>query len=384
MSIVPIRSQDQDSAEIAWFAPLCSDDYRHLGVPDGDLRSSWENTRQIAQTADRLGYRNILCPSSYQVGQDTSSFVAAMAPLTEQMNFLAAIRCGEVQPIMLARTVATLDHMLKGRLILNVISSDFPGETASNEYRYRRSWEVVEILKQAWTQETINYQGEIYNFQNLATDPVKPYQTGGPLLYFGGYSPQAVDLCAAHCDVYLMWPEKKEELANRMRTVHERAQHYGRVIDYGLRVHMIVRDTEAEAREYADELVSQLDDDIGRKIRERALDAKNFGVSIQTQNLALSDEHGFVEPHLWTGVGRARSGCGAALVGSVDQVLSKIEDYQKMGIRAFIFSGYPHLDECQIFGEKVLPHLKTCSMPQLYGRVPSQTPATPLGQGVRR
>ncbi len=384
MSVVPIRSQDHDCAEIAWFAPLCSDDYRHLGVPDGDLRSSWDHTRQIAQTADRLGYRNILCPSSYQVGQDTLSFVAGMAPLTEQMNFLAAIRCGEVQPIMLARTVATLDHMLKGRLILNVISSDFPGETASNEYRYRRSWEVVEILKQAWTQETINYQGEIYNFQNLATDPVKPYQTGGPLLYFGGYSPQAVDLCAAHCDVYLMWPEKKEELANRMRTVHERAQHYGRVIDYGLRVHMIVRDTEVEARQYADELVSQLDDDIGRKIRERALDAKNFGVSIQTQNLALSDEHGFVEPHLWTGVGRARSGCGAALVGSVDQVLSKIEDYQKMGIRAFIFSGYPHLDECQIFGEKVLPHLKTCSMPQLYGRVPSQTPATPLGQGVRR
>ncbi len=384
MSVVPIKSQDHDAAEVAWFAPLCSDDYRHLGVPDGDLRSSWENTRAIAQAADRLGFRNILCPSSYQVGQDTLSFVAAMAPLTERMNFLAAIRCGEMQPIMLARTVATLDHLLQGRLILNVISSDFPGETASNDYRYRRSWEVVEILKQAWTQETIDYQGEIYNFKNLSTDPVKPYQQGGPLLYFGGYSPQAVDLCAAHCDVYLMWPEKKEELANRMRTVHARAQHYGRVIDYGLRVHMIVRDTEAEAKEYAEELVSQLDDDIGRQIRERALDAKNFGVSIQTQNLAMSDEHGYVEPHLWTGVGRARSGCGAALVGSVDQVLSKIEDYQKMGIRAFIFSGYPHLDECQIFGEKVLPHLKTCSMPHVYGRVPTQTPATPLGQGVRR
>ena len=384
MTVVPIKSQDQDRAEVAWFAPLCSDDYRHLGVPEGDLRSSWENTRQIAETADRLGYRNILCPSSYQVGQDTLSFVAAMAPLTQRMNFLAAIRCGEVQPIMLARTVATLDHMLQGRLILNVISSDFPGETASNDYRYRRSWEVVEILKQAWTRETIDYEGQIYNFKNLSTDPVKPYQTGGPLLYFGGYSPQAVDLCAAHCDVYLMWPEKKEALAERMRTVHARAQHYGRVIDYGLRVHMIVRDTEAEAQEYAEELVSQLDDDIGRQIRERALDAKNFGVSIQTQNLALSDEHGYVEPHLWTGVGRARSGCGAALVGSVDQVLSKIEDYQKMGIRAFIFSGYPHLDECQIFGEKVLPHLKTCSMPEVYGRVPTQTPATPLGQGVRR
>lgn len=383
MSVVPIKSQDHNSAEVAWFAPLCSDDYRYLGVPDGDLRSSWANTRAIAQMADRLGFRNILCPSSYQVGQDTLSFVAAMAPLTEQINFLAAIRCGEVQPIMLARAVATLDHMLQGRLILNVISSDFPGETASNEYRYRRSWEVVEILKQAWTREKIHYEGQIYNFTNLSTDPVKPYQQGGPLLYFGGYSPLAVDLCAAHCDVYLMWPEKKEELANRMRIVNARAQHYGRVIDYGLRVHMIVRDTEAEARDYAEELVSQLNDDFGRQIRERALDAKNFGVSIQTQNLALSDEHGYVEPHLWTGVGRARSGCGAALVGSVDQVLSKIEDYQKMGIRAFIFSGYPHLDECRIFGEKVLPHLKTCSLPHVYGRVPAQIPVTPLGRGVR-
>jgi alkanesulfonate monooxygenase len=303
--------------------------------------------------------------------------------LTERINFLAAIRCGEVQPIMLARTVATLDHMLQGRLILNVISSDFPGETASNEYRYRRSWEVVEILKQAWTRDTIDYDGQIYSFKNLSTDPVKPYQQGGPLLYFGGYSPPAVDLCAAHCDVYLMWPEKKEELANRMRTVHERAQHYGRVIDYGLRVHMIVRDTEAEAKDYAEELVSQLDDDIGRQIRARALDAKNFGVSIQTQNLAMADDEGYIEPNLWTGVGRARSGCGAALVGSVDQVLTKIEDYQKMGIRAFIFSGYPHLDECQIFGTKVLPHLKTCSMPHLYGRVTGEVPATPLGQGVR-
>jgi len=384
MSIVPIKSGALNAAEVAWFAPLCSDDYRHLGVPEGDFRSSWENTSAIAQTADRLGYRNILCPSSYQVGQDTLTFVAGMAPLATRMNFLAAIRCGEVQPIMLARTVATLDHMLKGRLILNVISSDFPGETASNEYRYQRSWEVVEILKQAWTQDEINFEGQIYNFKGLSTDPVKPYQTGGPLLYFGGYSPAAVDLCAAHCDVYLMWPETEDALANHMRTVHARAQHYGRVIDYGLRVHMIVRDTEQEAKDYAEELVSQLDDEIGRQIRARALDAKNFGVSLQAKNLAMADSSGYIEPHLWTGIGRARSGCGAALVGSVDQVLSKIERYMKMGIRAFIFSGYPHLQECEIFGTKVLPHLKTCSMPEVYGRVPSQTPATPLGIGLRR
>jgi alkanesulfonate monooxygenase len=384
MSIVPVKGAALQGAEVAWFAPLCSDDFRHLGVPEGDLRSNWANTSQITKRADDLGFRNILCPSSYQVGQDTLSFVAAMAPQIKQMNMLAAIRCGEVHPAMLARTVATLDHMLEGRLTLNVISSDFPGETADSAYRYRRSWEVVEILKQAWTQDDINYEGQIYQIKGLSTAPVKPYQTnGGPLLYFGGYSPDALALCGAHCDTYLMWPEPKEVLAQRMRDVHAQAEKYGRVLDYGLRVHMIVRDTEAQAREYARELVSKLDDGKGREIRARALDAKSLGVSLQSANRDIADDEGYIEPRLWTGIGRARSGCGAALVGSVDQVLSAIHDYMKMGIRAFIFSGYPHLQECEIFGSKVLPQLKTVSLAQEYGRVPASTPATPLGVGVR-
>ena len=385
MQVVPIRGEGLAGAEVAWFAPLCSDDFRHLGVPQGDLRSSWENTSRIVLRAEQHGFRNVLCPSSYQVGQDTLSFVAAMAPLTSRINLLAAIRCGEMHPAMLARTVATLDHMLEGRLTLNVISSDFPGEKADSDYRYRRSFEVVEILKQAWTQDEINYQGQIYQLQGLTTDPVRPYQqNGGPLLYFGGYSPPALELCGAHCDVYLMWPETREILAQRMRDVHARAAHYGRVLDYGLRIHMIVRDTEAEAREYARELVSQLDDEKGREIRARALDAGSLGVSTQARSRELADIEGYIEPHLWTGVGRARSGCGAALVGSVDQVLSEIHAYQKMGIRAFIFSGYPHLDECDIFGSKVLPQLQTCSLAHAYGRIPASTPATPLGLGTRR
>jgi len=384
MSIVPVKGQDIQGAEVAWFAPLCSDDFRHLGVPDGDLRSSWANTSRIVQKAEELGFRNILCPSSYQVGQDTLTFAAAVAPMTKRMNLLAAIRCGEVHPAMLARTVATLDHILEGRLTLNVISSDFPGQQEDSAYRYRRSWEVVEILKQAWTQDEINYDGEIYKLKGLSTDPVRPYQTQGPLLYFGGYSPDALALCGAHCDTYLMWPEPKDVLAQRMRDVHAQAAKHNRVLDYGLRVHMIVRDTEAEAREYARELVSKLDDGKGHEIRNRALDAKSLGVALQSQNREIADEEGYIEPHLWTGVGRARSGCGAALVGSVDQVLSEIHDYMKMGIRAFIFSGYPHLNECEIFGTKVLPQLTTVSLAQEYGRVPATTPPTPLGTGVRK
>ncbi|QFT62114.1 LLM class flavin-dependent oxidoreductase [Roseivivax sp. THAF30] len=385
MSIVPVTSADLDAAEVSWFAALCSDDYQYLGVPEGRLRSSWDHCSTILKEAERQGFRNILCPSSYQVGQDVLSFVAAGSQVTSDINMLAAIRCGEMQPIMLARTIATIDHMMKGRLTLNVISSDFPGEKADSAFRYQRSREVVEILKQAWTQDEINYEGEVYTFKNLWTDPAKPYQqNGGPLLYFGGYSPHALELCGQHCDVYLMWPEPEEQLAQRMRDVNAVAERYGRTLDYGLRVHMIVRDTEQEAREYADHIVSKLDDELGQLIRERAHDASSLGVSHQARARELADQYGYVEPGLWTGVGRARSGCGAALVGSVDQVMSKIERYKQMGIRAFIFSGYPHLDECRIFGEKVLPELKTCSLPHAYGRVPSETPNTPLGEGDRK
>ena len=384
MTIVPITSPDLDAVEVSWFSALCSDDYQFLGQPDGSLRSSWDHCSTIVKTAEEHGFRNILCPSSYQVGQDTLSFVAGCAPITDQINMLAAVRCGEMQPIMLARTIATLDHMMHGRLTVNIISSDFPGEKADSTFRYQRSREVVEILKQAWTQDEINYQGEVYNFQGLTTDPAKPYQTGGPLLYFGGYSPAALELCGQHCDVYLMWPEPKEQIAERMKAVNAVAERYNRTLDYGLRVHVIVRDTEAEAKEYADYIVSKLDDGHGRKIRERALDSTSLGVSHQAKNRDIADEFGYVEPHLWTGVGRARSGCGAAIVGSADQVLSELEAYQKMGIRAFILSGYPHIEECKHFGTKVLPNMKTCSLPHAYGRVPPETPMTPLGAGVRK
>jgi len=384
MTIVRVTSQETEAVEVSWFSALCSDDYAHLGVPDASLKSSWEHCSQIVKTAEEQGFRNILCPSSYQVGQDTLSFVAGCAPITSKINLLAAVRCGEMQPIMLARTLATLDHMLEGRLTVNIISSDFPGQIEDSAYRYQRSREVVQILKQAWTQDVINFKGEIYQFENVAADPAKPYQqNGGPLLYFGGYSPSALALCAEFCDVYLMWPETKEILAQRMKAVSSLAEQHNRTLDYGLRVHVIVRDTEQEAREYAEELVSQLDDGKGSSIRDRALDSTSLGVAHQAKNRDIADGFGYIEPHLWTGVGRARSGCGAALVGSTDQILSELESYQKMGIRAFILSGYPHIDECVHFGSKIMGQLETCSLPHIYGRVPDTSPFTPLAAGER-
>ncbi len=384
MTVVPVTSADLDAVEVAWFSALCSDDYQFLGVPDGDLRSSWQHCSDIVKTAEGQGFGNILCPSSYQVGQDTLSFVAGCAPITDSINLLAAVRCGEMQPIMLARTIATLDHMLQGRLTVNIISSDFPGEKADSSFRYQRSREVVEILKQAWTQDQITYQGQVYNFEGLTTDPAKPYQKNGPMLYFGGYSPDALDLCGQHCDVYLMWPEKSEDIADRMKAANAAAEKYGRTLDYGFRSHVIVRDTEAEAKEYARYIASKLDDEYGKAIRERALDAGSLGVSHQARNRELADLEGYIEPNLWTGIGRARSGCGAAIVGSTDQVLSKLEELQNMGIRAFVLSGYPHIDEAEHFGTRVLPQMKTCQLNRVWDRVPAALPQTPLGAGERR
>ena len=373
-----------DGAEVSWFAPLCDGDDDFLGNRNPEFKSSWENTSKIIKKADELGFRNVLCPSSYQVGQDTLSYVAGMAPLTEQINFLAAVRCGELHPPMLARTIATLDHMLKGRLTVNIISSDLPGTKLSSPERYARSREVIEILKQSWTQDRIEFNGKYYQL-DLQTDPVKPYQqNGGPLLYFGGYSPDGVDLCAEHCDVYLMWPETEKKLQELMNNMTNKALEYDRTVQFGLRVHVIVRETEQEARDYAKNLLSKLDLDLGKDIRNRAQDAASLGVARQAMLREEADNQHYVEPHLWTGIGLARSGCGAAIVGDPDQVLAKLERYMEMGIRSFILSGYPHQQECELFAKHVLPRLKTVSLPEVLGRRPNKTPNSPLGNGVRK
>ena len=372
-----------EGAEISWFAPLCDGDDDFLGHRNPAFKSNWENTSDIVTTADSLGFRNILCPSSYQVGQDTLTFASAMAPLTHQINLLTAIRCGEVHPPMLARALATLDHILKGRLTINIISSDLPGTELSSSQRYARSREVIALLKQAWTQEEIDFQGEFYQIK-LSAAPVKPYQqNGGPLLYFGGYSPDGVALCAEHCDVYLMWPETEDKLQGLMNTMTNQAAGFGRTVLFGLRVHVIVRETEEEAKAYAQYLISELDLNQGDEIRNRAQDAKSLGVSRQSELRDSADEDYFVEPHLWTGIGLARSGCGAAIVGNPDQVYDKIQRYIKMGIRSFIFSGYPHKQEADYFAKLVLPRLKTVSLPEVMGRIPKEAPNTPLEKGPR-
>ena len=347
---------NKPACEISWFSALCDDDYEFLGVPDSALASSWEHCRDIVMQAESGGYDNILLPSGYALGMDTTAFAAAIAPMLRQMRLLMAVRIGETWPPQLARQIATIDRMLGGRLTINIISSDMPGETLASEPRYARTVEAMHILKVMLNGEALDHDGE---FWKLKLDPPRMTMLSGkaPLLYFGGLSEAAREAAAKGCDVFLMWPDKKEVIAAIMADMNIRAAKYGRSLRYGYRAHVVVRDNEAEARTAADRLLSKLDAATGAAIRAKSLDSLSAGVSAQAALRESAADDGYAEEFLWTGIGRARSGCGAAIVGDPDQVLAKLESYRDMGIEAFILSGYPHAAEADLFARHVLPHI---------------------------
>ena len=180
-----------------------------------------------------------------------------------------------------------------------------------------------------------------------------------------------------------MWPDTEEKLQGLMAAMNFKAAQYNRTVQFGLRVHVVVRETEKEAKAYAKQLLSKLDLQVGEAIKNRALDSQSLGVSKQSSLREKADNEYYAEPHLWTGIGLARSGCGAAIVGNPEQVYNKIKRYIDMGIRAFILSGYPHHQECKLFAKYVLPKLKNIHLPEVFGRMPKTTPHTPLGNGPR-
>lgn len=342
--------------EVSWFSALCDDDYEFLGKPDPNLASSWEHCRNIALTAEAGGFDNLLLPSGYALGIDSVAFGAAIAPLLKRMKLLLAVRCGEMWPPQLARQIATLDQMLGGRLTVNIISSDLPGETLASAPRYQRTLEYMELLNQLLSGQAVDYQGEFYKLKLDAPRISKTLKRRVPL-YFGGLSEDAREAAAKGCDVYLMWPDTIGAVKEIVDDMTARAAKHGRRLKFGYRVHVVVRETEAEARDAASRLLSKLDDAEGEAIRAKSLDSASYGVRRQAELRAGAGHDGYAEDNLWTGIGRARSGCGAAIVGDPDQVLAKLNAYREMGMEAFILSGYPHAAEADLFARHVLPKL---------------------------
>ncbi len=343
--------------EISWFSALCDDDYEFLGVPDARLKSSWEHCRDIVLQAESGGFDNILLPSGYALGIDTTAFAAAIAPMLRRLALLMAVRIGETWPPQLARQIATIDRLLGGRLRVNIISSEMPGEQLGSAPRYARTIEAMQILRTLLNGEQLDHDG---TFWKLKIDPPRIGTVSGkaPLLYFGGLSEDAREAAARGADVFLMWPDRQETVAAIIADMKARAARHGRTLRFGYRAHVVVRETEAAARAAADRLLSRLDAAEGAAIRAKSLDAASAGVAAQAALRENAADDGYAEPHLWTGVGRARSGCGAAIVGDPDQVLAKLNAYRDMGIEAFILSGYPHAAEADLFARHVLPHIE--------------------------
>ncbi len=342
--------------EVAWFSALCDDDYEFLGAPDPRLQASFDHCRNIALTAESSGFDNLLLPSGYALGIDSTAFAAAIGPMLKRMKLLLAVRCGEMWPPQLARQIATINQMVGGRLNVNIISSDIPGETLASAPRYQRTIEVMELLNQILSGQAVDYKGEFYTFK---LDPPRIAQTLNQRvpLYFGGLSEDAREAAAKLADVYLMWPDTLPAVEAIVADMTARAAKYGRTLKFGYRVHVVVRETESEARDAASRLLSKLDDSEGEAIRNRSLDSSSYGVRRQAELRAGAGHDGYAEENLWTGIGRARSGCGAALVGDPDQVLAKLNTYRKLGMDAFILSGYPHAAEADLFARHVLPKL---------------------------
>lgn len=359
------------ATEVSWFAALCDDDYEFLGVPDPALRSSWEHCRGLALGAEEAGYDNLLLPSGYRMGIDSLAFAAGVAPYLRRIQLLLAVRMGEMWPPQLARQLATVDQMLGGRLTVNIISSDLPGQQLPSAERYRRTGETMRVLRDLLNGQAVDFHGE---FVDLAVEAplLAPTRGGCPPFYFGGLSEAAREVAAEQADVFLMWPDTLPAVAEVVADMRARAARHGRRLRFGFRSHVIVRATEEEARAAARRLVSRLDADTGERIRARSLDTTSAGNARQSELREGADDEGYAEPHLWTGIGRARSGAGAAIVGDPDQVLAKIRAYADLGVEAFILSGYPHAAEGDLFARHVLPKL---AHGPLMPRTPSVTAA---------
>ncbi len=341
--------------EVSWFAALCDDDYEFLGVPEPALQSSWEHCRTIALAAEAGGYDNLLLPSGYTMGIDSVGFAAGIAPLLRRMQLLVAVRMGEMWAPQLARQLATLDQMLGGRLTVNIISSDLPGQRLDSGPRYQRTLETMRVLRDLLDGKPVDFHGE---FVDLTLDPPRLRPKGGcPPFYFGGLSEPAREVAAQAADVFLMWPDTLPGVKKVIGDMRARAARYGRDLRFGYRAHVIVRSTEAEARAAARRLLSRLDAETGEQIRRRSLDTSSVGNARQRELREEANHEGYAEPQLWTGIGRARSGAGAAIVGDPDQVLAKLREYQQLGMDSFILSGYPHVAEGDLFARHVLPRL---------------------------
>jgi alkanesulfonate monooxygenase len=350
--------------KILWFIPTHGDS-RYLGTSLGARVASFDYFRQIAIAADSLGYEGVLLPTGRSC-EDSWIVASSLIEATRRLKFLVALRPGLVQPSQSARMAATLDRLSGGRLLVNLVTGGDPEELAgdgqflSHANRYAESAEFIriwrEVLARSHDGRSFDFDGDHLKVKGakLLYPPVaRPY----PPIYFGGSSEAAHDLAAEHVDTYLTWGEPVGAVAEKLADVGGRAARRGRRLAFGIRLHVIVRETEAEAWRAAAELLSHLDpatvSAAQAKFGQRRMAQLNGG-RFNRDNVREGLE---IAPNLWAGVGLVRGGAGTALVGDPQQVAARLREYANLGLETFILSGYPHLEEAHRFAELVFPLL---------------------------
>ena len=358
--MIDTRIDPVDRINVLWFLPTHGDGH-YLGTSTGGRAVDLPYLRQIAQAADMLGYYGVLIPTGKSC-EDSWLVASALVPLTERLRFLVAFRPGLQPPSLAARMAATLDRLSNGRVLINIVTGGDPVENRGDglfldhDERYRITGEFLDVYRRLMDGQKVDYEGRHIRVEG-AEILFPPVQEGGPPLYFGGSSPAAVDVAATHIDKYLTWGEPPAQVAEKLATVRARAATAGRRLSYGIRLHVIVRETSAEAWAAADRLIGKLDD------QTIASAQQIFSRMDSTGQQRMSALHGGrrdkleVSPNLWAGVGLVRGGAGTALVGNPEEVATRIREYQALGIDSFILSGYPHLEESYRFAELVMPLL---------------------------
>lgn len=346
------------SYEVFWFLPT-SGDTRYLGRSDFGRAPTNAYLRQIAETADRLGYDGLLIPTGASCA-DPWVTAASLVTVTRRIKLLVALRTSITGPTVGARQAAALDEALGGRLLLNVVPGGDATELAadgvflSHDERYEAADEYLTVWKRLLAGETVDFTGRhlrVEGAQNFHDPVQKPW----PPLYFGGSSPVAHELAAKHVDAYLTWGEPLEAVAAKIADVRRRAAAHGRTVRFGVRLHVIVRETEAEALAEADRLISRVtDEDIARALANFAR-MDSVGQARMTALHQGRRDKLFVGPNLWAGVSLVRGGAGTALVGSPEQVVERLNEYAALGVDTFVLSGYPHLEEAIRFAEFAFP-----------------------------
>jgi len=374
-----------------WFLPTQGDSRGIVGGGHGVAVDSAWRTRdpepryleQVARAAEQLGFEGVLTPTGAWC-EDAWLTTASLLRATERLRFLVAFRPGLLSPTLAAQMAATYQRLSGGRLLLNVVTGGESAEQRTHgdfldkEQRYARTDEFLAIVDRLWRGETVDFTGEHLSVQGAALHrPPEPR----PPLYFGGSSPAALRVAAARVDTYLTWGEPPGAVADKIDRVSALAARNGRTLEYGIRLHVISRDTAEEAWAEADRLLAHLDDATVASVQAGLARSESEG------QRRMLDLHGGrredleIYPNLWAGVGLARGGAGTALVGSHREVADRIEEYHRLGLTEFILSGYPHLEEAYWFGEGVLPILRERGLwnpPGQAAAAPSAAPAVPF------